>query len=216
MAPDIHEGIIGIIAAKIKENFGKPCIVFTNSGEFVKGSARSTSNFNIGEYINRALQDKLIISGGGHNLAAGVSLLKSKIDLFQKYLNKFYAKKNFDLTYQFISKLSLSSVNKNFVKDINILGPFGNQNPNPIFLIECVKLIKPQILKNKFISCYIKSTNKIVKAISFSPINSVISYEIINNKNNLDIIIQIKENNWNNKNSTQLEIIDIIKRSNNT
>tara|TARA_A100001015_G_C15027844_1_gene731482 strand:- start:78 stop:1778 length:1701 start_codon:yes stop_codon:yes gene_type:complete len=216
MAPDIHEGIIGIIAAKIKENFGKPCIVFTNSGEFVKGSARSTSNFNIGEYINRALQDKLIISGGGHNLAAGVSLLKSKIDLFQKYLNKFYAEKNFDLTYQFISKLSLSSVNKNFVKDINVLGPFGNQNPNPTFLIESVKLIKPKILKNKFISCYIKSTNKIVKAISFSPLNSVISYEIINNKNNLDIIIQIKENNWNNKYSTQLEIIDIIKRSNNT
>ena len=99
MAQDIHEGIIGIIAAKIKEKFGKPCIVFTNSGEFVKGSARSTSTFNIGEHINRALQDKLIISGGGHNLAAGVSLLKSKIDLFKKYLNKFYAKKNFDLDY---------------------------------------------------------------------------------------------------------------------
>ena len=216
MAPDIHEGIIGIIAAKIKEKFGKPCIVFTNSGEFVKGSARSTSTFNIGEHINRALQDKLIISGGGHNLAAGVSLLKSKIDLFQEYLNKFYFKKNFDLTYQFISKLSLSSVNKNFVNNINILGPFGNQNPNPIFLIESIKLIKPLILQDKFISCYIKSSNKIIKAISFNPINSAISYEIINNKNNLDIMIQIKENNWNNKNSIQCEIIDIIKRSNNT
>ena len=216
MAPDIHEGIIGIIAAKIKEKFGKPCIVFTNSGEFVKGSARSTSTFNIGAHINRALQDKLIISGGGHNLAAGVSLLKSKIDLFQEYLNKFYFKKNFDLTYQFISKLSLSSVNKNFVNNINILGPFGNQNPNPIFLIESIKLIKPLILQDKFISCYIKSSNKIIKAISFNPINSAISYEIINNKNNLDIMIQIKENNWNNKNSIQCEIIDIIKRSNNT
>ena len=55
--PNLHEGIIGIIASKIKEYFNKPCIVLTNSNKLIKGSARSTLDFNIGEYIQKALDE---------------------------------------------------------------------------------------------------------------------------------------------------------------
>ena len=62
---NLNEGLIGIIAARLKEYFNKPAIVITNSNDFLKGSARSTPNFDIGLAINNALDQKLIINGGG-------------------------------------------------------------------------------------------------------------------------------------------------------
>ena len=150
--PNIPEGIIGIIASKFKDYFNKPCIVFTNSNGILKGSARSTSNFNIGEYIQIALNEKIILSGGGHNLAAGVSLNKSNMDIFKKYINDQYKKKNYSLKNFYVSKISTSSINRNFFDGLKILGPFGNKNPNPFFLIEKVKIIKTKIINEKLIS----------------------------------------------------------------
>ena len=214
--PNISEGIIGIIAAKIKEYFNKPCIMLTNSGKIIKGSARSTSKFNIGEYINKALDMNILLSGGGHNLAAGVSLLKGNLNIFKDYIDKSYKKKNFDSVNNFVSKISLSSINKNFLNNINYLGPFGNKNANPVFLIQNVKIIKPNLLKNRFFSCFVKSSNKLIKAISFSHSNTKVSYEILNSKNDVDLLVKIKENKWNNKSTIELEIVDIIKPANNT
>lgn len=213
---NISEGLIGILASKLKEYFNKPCIVFTNSGTILKGSARSIVNFNISNYINKAIKEKIIISGGGHNLAAGVSLYKSNIKTFKNFLDNFYINKDLNLINNFTSELSINSINTEFINNINILGPFGNGNINPIFLFSNIRFVKPLILKDKFISCYIKSSNKIVRAISFNHLKSKISYEIINCKTNVNLLAKVKENNWNNKKTIQLEIIDIIKTSNKT
>tara|TARA_Y100000591_G_C21809257_1_gene686904 strand:+ start:54 stop:1751 length:1698 start_codon:yes stop_codon:yes gene_type:complete len=214
--PNISEGIIGIIASKIKDQFNKPCIVFTKSKNVLKGSARSTPEFDIGKYINLAVEKKIINNGGGHNLAAGVSLYKSKTEIFKKFLNNFYLKNKSICRNFFISKISLSSINKNLLENINLLGPFGNLNSNPIFLIENIKIHNPVLIKNNFISCYIKSTNKTVKAISFNSINSKISLKIMSFKKPVNILVRVKENKWNNKSSIQLELIDIIETTINT
>lgn len=214
--PNLHEGIIGIIASKIKEYFNKPCIVLTNSNKIIKGSARSTLDFNIGEYIQKALDQKILISGGGHNLAAGVSLSKSNIDIFKKFVDYHYEKRNCLTLNNYISKILLDSVNKKFINNIEILGPFGNSNENPIFLIEKVKIIKPKILKEKFISFFVKKNNRTIKALSFNHLNTKISYQILNSKNDLDILVKIKDNKWNYKSSIELEIIDIIANINKT
>ena len=213
---NIPLGIIGIIAAKIKEYFNRPCVVFTNSGKIIKGSARSTDNFNIGEYINKALKEKILLNGGGHNLAAGISVSKNKLNLFKQFLNKYLIKSHSKFVNNFISKISINSINKHLVNEINLLGPFGNKNDYPIYLIENVKLIKPSLINNNFVTCFAKSGNRMIKCISFNQINSEISYEIINSKKNMDLLVKIKENKWNNKSSIQLEIIDVIKSVNKT
>ena len=133
--PNIPEGIIGILASKIKDYFNKPCIVLTNSGKKIKGSARSTFRFNIGEYIQSALQENMIINGGGHNLAAGLIISKSKINDFKSFLNNIYYKSCTKQKNNYLSKLSLNAVNKDFINNLNLLGPFGHMNQNPFFLI---------------------------------------------------------------------------------
>ena len=74
--PNIHEGLIGIIAARLKDHFNKPAIVITNSNDLLKGSARSIYQYNIGKSIKNSLSKNLISNGGGHNMAAGFTLKK--------------------------------------------------------------------------------------------------------------------------------------------
>ena len=79
---NINEGLIGIIAARLKDYFNKPSIVITNSNEFLKGSARSVFNYNIGRAIKNSLDNHILLSGGGHNAAAGFTLQKKKPNRF--------------------------------------------------------------------------------------------------------------------------------------
>ena len=213
---NLHEGVIGIIASRIKEYFNKPCIVLTNSKDLIKGSARSTSNFNIGEYIQKSINLNVALGGGGHNLAAGIVLKKNKLNDFKTYINKEYSKINNLSKNSYLSILSSSSINLQFVKSIEILGPFGNKNPYPIFLIQNIKFIKPVIIKDKFIKCFIQKNKKMIRSISFNHLQSKISYQILNSKNIFDVLVKIKNNYWNNKSNLELEIIDLIKYSNKT
>jgi len=210
---NLHEGVIGILASRVKDYFDKPCFVITKSANILKGSARSTSNFNIGEYIQNAVKSKILIGGGGHNLAAGVSLKQTELVNFKNYINSQFNKKK-DLTKNsYLSILSFNSINRQFFESIEKLGPFGNENSQPIFLIKDIKFTKQKIIKDKFIKCFIKKGMKLIKSISFNHLKSKISYQILNYKKNLDVLVKVKINKWNNKNNIELEIIDIINNT---
>jgi len=211
--PNLHEGVIGILASRVKDYFDKPCFVLTNSGNILKGSARSTSNFNIGKYIQNAVKSKILLGGGGHNLAAGVSLKQTELVNFKTYINNQYNKKKYLTKNTYLSILSFNSINNQFFESLEKLGPFGNENPQPIFLIKDIKFTKQKIIKDKFIKCFIKKGVKLIKSISFNHLKSKISYQILNYKNNLDVLVKVKINNWNNKKNIELEIIDIINNT---
>jgi single-stranded-DNA-specific exonuclease len=211
--PNLHEGVIGILASRVKDYFDKPCIILTNSGDILKGSARSTSNFNIGEYIQNTVKSKILLGGGGHNLAAGASLKQTQLINFKNYINNQYNKKKSLTKNSYLSILSFNSINKQFFESLEKLGPFGNENSQPIFLIKNIKFTKQKIIKDKFIKCFIKKGAKLIKSISFNHIKSKISYQILNYKKNLDALVKVKINNWNNKNNIELEIIDIINNT---
>ena len=212
-----NEGIIGIIAARLKEYFNKPSIVITKTKKGYKASARSTLNFNIGKFIKEALDKNLLLKGGGHNLAAGFSIDKSKIKEFEKFINNKFKENNIFINNKYISKISLNAVNVDFYNDLKKLAPFGSGNPNPIFLIENVKIIKPQILKDKYVSFFIKSKfGKLIQGFSFNILESAIKRTLLYSKKELSLIVQIKENNWKNKKKLQLILLDIIDLSNKT
>ena len=88
--PTLNEGLIGIIASKLKDYFDKPSIVITKSKNILKGSARSIFDYNIGKVIKNLLDRDIIITGGGHNMAAGFSLKKENFVCFKKFINQDY------------------------------------------------------------------------------------------------------------------------------
>jgi len=209
----IHEGLIGIIASRLKDYFNKPSIVITKSNKLLKASARSTKNYNIGKIIKILVDKDIIENGGGHNMAAGFTLKKDMLDSFKKFLNISYKKninKDSDIFY-YEAKLSSIAINKKFYDEIKILSPFGNENIEPIFLFESLKIIKSEIINNKHISCILKSKiGYSIKSICFNAVKTNLEKYLLNYKKELNVIGQIKQNIWNNKNTLQLTIKDLI------
>ena len=210
---NINEGLIGIIAARLKDYFNKPSIVITKSNNTLKASARSTSNYNIGNLIKLLIDNKIIEKGGGHNMAAGFTIKKSKLNSLNEFIQKDYNNKiiDADLSYKYESEISKSSINKKFIDEINKLGPFGNHNYLPIFLIRNVKIIKSNIINKKHISAIVKpNIGSSLKSICFNCMNTEIGEYLLSYKKNINIVAEINENIWNNKKSIQLNIKDLL------
>ena len=209
----ISEGLIGIIAARLKDYFNKPSIVITKSNNILKGSARSVGNYNIGRVIKNLVDKGIIISGGGHNMAAGFTLKKNKIINFKDFILKDYLDTGllWSNNFTYDSEVSSLAFNEDFYRDIKKLEPFGVGNPVPTFLLKDLKVIKTKILNNKHISLILKSkTGFSINSISFNSVNNKVGEYLINYKNTLNVLGQINENFWNNKKTLQLTIRDVI------
>jgi len=211
--PNINEGLIGIIAARLKDYFNKPSIVITASNDLLKGSARSVYNYNIGRVIKNSLDKDIIVNGGGHNMAAGFTLIKANLNSFKNYILDDFLKSSAVNNNVFLYESEVSSLafNQDFYDDIKKLEPYGTGNSVPTFMLRDLKIIKPIILKNKHISAILKSkTGFSIKSISFNSINTKIGEHLMNYRNSINVIGQINENIWNNKKTLQLTIRDLI------
>jgi len=210
--PNINEGLIGIIAARLKDYFNKPSIVITASNELLKGSARSVYNYNIGRVIKNSLDKDIIISGGGHNMAAGFILNIGNLKNFENYILEDFLKSNIinNNIFSYESEVSSLAFNQDFYDNIKKLEPFGTGNSVPTFMLRDLKIIKPIVLNNKHISAILKSkTGFSIKSISFNSINTEMGKHLMSNKNSINVIGQINENIWNNKKALQLTIRDL-------
>jgi single-stranded-DNA-specific exonuclease len=134
-APGWNHGIVGIVAAKLLEKYKKPTYVLEEMGEETKGSARSYGDFSAADAIRAC--DDIITKGGGHKLAAGVTLPTKNIAAFRKRVNGFY--KSQKLVNQSLLLLpkadidaGLHELDERLINDIKQLEPFGSGNPQPI------------------------------------------------------------------------------------
>lgn len=128
-----NHGIVGIVAAKLLERYAKPTFVLEDMGEQAKGSARSYGDFSAVEAIRAS--DDIIIKGGGHKLAAGVTLLSDQIDSFRQRVNQVYREKNlrdqqkYLLVDHDVIVDNLAELDESLLSKISLLEPFGNGNP---------------------------------------------------------------------------------------
>ena len=113
----LNEGLIGIIASRLKDYFNKPSIVITNSNNILKASARSTSTYNIGQLMKLLIEKKIIENGGGHNMAAGFTIKKSNINILDDFIQKDFLKKNSNAknTNNYDEEISASALNLDFM-----------------------------------------------------------------------------------------------------
>ena len=205
----IPEGIIGIIASRFLEKFNKTTIVLTQSGNLIKGSTRSTSDINIGSIINNAVTKKILVNGGGHDMAAGFSLYKKDFNKFKNFLFEYNFTKA-SINKKYVSKISTSAINLKFLEDLDKLAPFGNHNKRPIFFVENLKIINSRIIDNLHIHCLLKDKkNKIFDSILFNSVNTNLGNFILNYKKEINILCKFNLYGANN-NKISTHIIDIV------
>ena len=134
-----NHGIVGIVAAKLLEKYKKPTFVLQEMGAESKGSARSYGDFSAADAIRAS--DDLITKGGGHTLAAGVTLPTENIELFRQRVNHYYDSLNLraqaDLLLPTEDAIAeFAQIDEALVTQLNDLEPFGNGNPQPVVKTE--------------------------------------------------------------------------------
>jgi single-stranded-DNA-specific exonuclease len=212
---DWHEGVIGIIASRIKQKFKKPCIVFSAKNGIAKGSGRSIKGIDLGNLIIAATQKGIVTQGGGHAMAAGLTLDEDKILLLQDFiedrLDSNSIALDIDDTNHADSIINITAVNSELYDDINKLGPFGSNNEEPNFIIKSTKITFIKEFGDNHIRCSLSSDiNKNVEGITFRSKNTPLGDAIMNNKGKLvSIYGKIKVNEWGGRRTPQFHIEDI-------
>ena len=210
-----HEGIIGIIAARVKEKFNKPTIVISVDGKIGKGSGRSINGFDLGSTVLGAVQGGLLKKGGGHKMAAGFTINMEKLAEFKKFVFRKFSSINVNLeeknNYYFDSEIAPSAVNTEFFEKINLLAPFGSGNSEPRFVINDVKLVNSKIVGEKHIKIVlVGSDSTILKAISFNTVETELgSYLLKKNIKPFSIVGKLSLNEWRGQRNVEFIIDDI-------
>jgi len=210
-----HEGVIGIIASRVKEKYNKPTILISIENNIGKGSARSIFGFDIGSQIIKAVQLGILMRGGGHNMAGGFTIEKKNIDKFRDFLIMNFENSkidNFDNFNLYLdSIIAPSAINENFYNDIEILEPFGSGNNEPKFVVEALKVIKSDIVGDNHIKSILSGKDGTTfKSIAWNAVNSPLE-KILNkeNKRLFNAVGKMKLNEWHGQKSIEFIIEDI-------
>ena len=212
-----HQGVVGIVAGRLKERFNLPCFVLSVEGNDAKGSSRSIPGVDLGTLVITAMQKGILSRGGGHPMAAGFSLDADKIDLFRDFLKEYistHCKVEADAPKELIVDgiLDIGAVNIDLLDKISMLEPYGEGNNEPVFVVQDVLLAKTILTKNGHIIC--KFTGKgggYLDAVYFRGENTNTGDVLLANKPNQHYHIagQLRLDRWNGQNKVQLIVDDV-------
>ena len=216
-----HEGVIGIVASKLVENFKAPAIVFTNSSQenIIKGSARTAGTLSIFDELHKCRD--LFVKFGGHKAAAGLSMNKENLPLLKEQMsanlkNIPLHQRTLQLSYDI--EISPEAITPRLVKELENLEPFGQGNPRPSFKMKNFTIKSYQILKERHVRWVLAPTStkaswQLLKGISFNYIdrwNIPHPREVRTHEHNLAAYFTLGINRFNGAEFIQLNIDRII------
>lgn len=210
--PEVHESIAGIIAGKVRERYCKPAFVLTKGdGDFLKGSGRSIEAYSM---YNKMVEVKdLMLGFGGHPLAAGLSLKEENLEKFRQELNARSGLTDAD----FIQKVMIDVIlpvdflTQSFIKQLEILEPFGKGNEKPVFAQSNVRATRAEIIgKNKNVLKITFNSRNCKSGVCFHDIEA--KEQILNQNGKLydfKMLYYPTLNEWNGVTSIQANVQDI-------
>ena len=208
-----HPGVIGIVASRIVDQFNKPAIIISENEDESKGSGRSVSGIDIGAMITAAKQSGILVNGGGHPMACGLTINKEKINDLRIFLNNKINNqvKNIKKEHFIDMAVSVSGAIPGLIKQLSLIEPFGAGNPEPKFIIKDANLYNAKIVGEKHIKCSISDTsNHRLDAIAFRSVGTALGKSLLN-KYQAHVIGRLKISEWNGRESLQMLIEDVIE-----
>ena len=210
-----HEGIIGIVASRIKDKYNKPTILISLNNGIGKGSARSVLGFNIGSEIIKAVESNILEKGGGHKMAGGFTIKEKNIPIFRdlliKNFEKSHANSSKNLNLYLDAVIAPSALNEMFFQEIDRLAPFGSGNSEPKFAIEDIKVLSSDTVRNAHISSILLGKDgSTFKGFAWNAMNTPLE-PFLNKKNKKKINIagKMRLNEWRGKKKIEFMIEDI-------
>lgn len=211
-----HPGVIGIVAARLKEKYNRPaCVIAFDEKGVGKASGRSAGSIDLGGAIIAAKQKEILIAGGGHKMAAGFTVAQDRLAELQAFVNEHVAAQLSGAPQQSELRvdhvLSVSALTLDLAQSLATLGPYGAGHAEPRFVLSAVKIIKPTVVGEKHVSCFLQDTagGGSVKAIAFRALDTALGEMLLTAAGApLHLAGHVTINTWQGRQSVNFQIVD--------
>ena len=206
-----NQGVIGIIASRLVEEFNRPTIVISTKDDMGKGSGRSTRNFHLYKAIEQCKE--FLENYGGHKHAAGIGIKSENISGFKLKMNKisqsFMTEKDLIPELGIDASILLNEINFSLIKDINALEPFGLANPKPVFCSFKNNILSWRLVggKKEHLKLKVIEKDRLLDGIGFKL--AKVGSQVLTDNKIVNLAFNIELNKWNGAENIQINIKDI-------
>lgn len=211
-----HPGVVGLVAARLKEKFGRPAFAIAlEPGGVGTGSGRSISGVDLGRAVRQAVHDGLLIKGGGHAMAAGVTLARDRLGEFRGYIEAALAgevaKARHVNELLIDGAVSARAVTPDFVTMLNRAAPFGNGNPEPVVALPAHQLVYAEEVATAHVRVRLKAGDgALVNGVAFRAVGQKLGNALRDNRGQpLHVAGSLVLDRWQGTERAQLRVIDV-------
>ncbi|SEH27767.1 single-stranded-DNA-specific exonuclease RecJ [Magnetospirillum fulvum] len=208
-----HQGVIGIVAGRLKERYGRPACVIALDGDTGKGSGRSVIGLDLGAAIIAARQAGLLVAGGGHAMAAGFTLERDKLaDLHAFIADRLQAQLSGELVplLDLDGALDAGAASVELIETLAGIGPFGSGNPEPVFAVTNARIVRADVVGSGHVRLILTGAGgKRLKAIAFRAADSEMGMTLLASAGaSFHLAGTLRVDNWQGASTAQLVVTD--------
>jgi single-stranded-DNA-specific exonuclease len=213
---DWHPGVIGIVAGRLRERYRKPCIVIgvDRAANVGKGSGRSQPGVNLGRAVQAAFEEGLLLAGGGHAMAAGLSVRPDAIPELRAFLCERLAGEQAQAAaedaLEIDALVTARGCDRALWSEFQRLAPFGPGNPEPTFAAADVRIERPMALKGGNVRCTLTdSSGGKLKAVAWRAADTEAGKRLLQEGGAVHVAGRLKPDDWQGREGVELEIEDV-------
>ncbi|NTU77439.1 MAG: single-stranded-DNA-specific exonuclease RecJ, partial [Alphaproteobacteria bacterium] len=208
-----HAGVLGIVASRLKEKYHRPAIVVGLENGIGKGSGRSIGNVDLGSAVIAARQAGLLINGGGHKMAAGLTVARDKVEALHAFLAERIGRQlesePLQPTLTLDGLLAGAALQESFVEKLESLAPFGSGNAEPRFALADCQLVRASVVGEKHVSVIARQGGASLRAIAFRAMESNLGPALLSQGAELcHLAGALRRDDWKGNGAVQLVIDD--------
>lgn len=211
-----HPGVIGIVAGRLKEKYHRPVFVVAFDGDVGKGSGRSVPGVDLGSAVTAARQAGLLVNGGGHAMAAGITVEMGRLEELHAFLAERIDEQIGDAGL--VATLGIDGVLAPVAADLRLIGllekigPFGTGNPTPRFVVQSVRIVRADVVGNGHVRCIFSGTDGgRLKGIAFRTADSELGNALLaSGGRSMHIAGTLRRDSWNGREDVQMFIDDAV------
>jgi len=211
-----HPGVVGLVAARLKERYGRPAFAIAmEAGGTGTGSGRSIPGVDLGSAVRRAVHEGLLVKGGGHAMAAGITLRKDALGAFRAFLEETLSasveQARRDSALKIDGAVSAGGFNLDLADLLNRAGPYGAGNPEPILALPAhVIAYADPVGENHVRARFRSGDGKFVNAIAFRALGQPIGKALLENRGRaVHVAGCLSVDRWQGQERVQMRIIDL-------
>ena len=215
-APNWHPGVVGLISSRLKEKLRRPAFAISfDRGEFGTGSGRSIAGVDLGGAVRAAVEAGILVKGGGHAMAAGLTIARDRLDDFTRFMDERLAETvataSADLALKIDGALTAAAATRDFVEMLEKAGPYGAGHAEPVFALPAHRVTFADTVGNGHVRLQLASGDgSTIKAIAFRAADEPLGRAILAARGrSLHVAGSLGLDHWQGDARVQLRVVDV-------